>query len=89
MIVVEIAVAVLGTTMFVAAVAALWIGLLGVLGAVRFARCARCGHLGLTSSIGPLQACIRCRHDHFFHPMLAVHRAHLPHHARRRGRHVV
>ncbi|MGH9046356.1 MAG: hypothetical protein ACRDVW_03475 [Acidimicrobiales bacterium] len=80
MIFVEIAVGLVGTVWLVVAVAAFWIGLLGIFGAVRFIRCAKCGHLGLTSSSGPLQACVRCRHDHVLHPVLAVHHAQVFHH---------
>jgi hypothetical protein len=77
MVILEVVVALLGTTLFVAAMAALWLGFLGVIGAVRFGHCAECGRLGLTSSAEPLEACVRCRHNHFLHPVLTVHHAHV------------
>ncbi len=80
MMLVEIVIALLVGCFFAIGIAALWIGLLGVAGEVRVARCERCGRLGVAPPSEPLRTCVRCRHEHLLHPVLALHHPGATHH---------
>ena len=79
MIVVEVLTAMLVVSLAFLVTVALWVGLLGAVGAARMVRCDRCGRLGLSSSSEPLATCVRCRHEHLLHPVLAIQHTHGSH----------
>jgi hypothetical protein len=73
MVIVEVLTAALVAALALVTLLVMCEGLGGILGMIRFARCNRCGHLGMTSATEPIRACIRCRHGHLLHPLLALH----------------
>lgn len=90
MVIVEVVVGVLFAALLVVATALLWIGLLGILGALSFRRCEQCRGLELVSATAPPHLCLKCRHEHLFHPVLSTRHAYAVHHpthrVQRRGR---
>ncbi len=66
--------------LFALAIAVLWIGFLGIVGEVRFVRCPRCNHLEAAPAYLTSRACVRCRHEHVFHPVVAIHHSWAEHH---------
>ncbi len=49
------------------------VALLAILAVLRIVRCAHCHRLLLTRRVGPLQACVQCRHERLLHPIHAIH----------------
>jgi hypothetical protein len=51
------------------------VALLVIVGVMRISRCGHCRRPSLTRTEGPLSACVRCRHERLFHPVLTSHHA--------------
>ena len=87
MVIVEVVTGVLFTALLVLATVLLWIGLFGILGTVRFKRCERCRGLELVAASAPPHLCLKCRHEHVFHPIHSTRHAYAVHTSAHRGLH--
>lgn len=63
---------VLMTVLALAAVAAIYVGLLNWFGLLYVVRCAECRHLTLSSANRPQSSCPQCRHPVLTHPIHAL-----------------